>query len=126
MTDYRSWRPRFRAMCPDPGPADLFLVVFIDGRRITIQPAADHAHWRGVAERLAESQRCQVKVLPMSGEELLNFLGIAPAARQPIETLDPAFREQAVRNCMDVIRECGSQEDREQALSLLNQIGVLQ
>jgi hypothetical protein len=126
MADYRSWRPRFRAICPEPGPEDLFLVVLIDGRRVTIQHAADYARWRGAAERLAESQQCQVKVLPMSGRELMNFLGIRPAEAQPIEALDPAFREHAVRNCLDVLRECGGQEDREDALKLLGQLGALQ
>lgn len=126
MTDYRSWQPRYRAMCPEPGPQDLFVVILIDGRRVAIHHAADHAKWRGAAERLAASQQCQVKVLPMAGGELMNFLGIKPDAPQPIESMDPTFREQAVRNCMDVLRECGSQKDREQALTLLNQMGVLQ
>lgn len=126
MSDYASWRPRYRAMCPEPGPQDLFLVILIDGRRVAIQHAADHAKWRGAAERLAESQQCQVKVLPMTGTELMNYLGIKPNAPQPIETLAPDFRQQAVRNCVDVLRECGGQEDREQALDLLGHLGVLQ
>ena len=126
MNDYRSWRPRFRAMCPEPGPQDLFLLVLIDGRRVTIQHAADYAQWRVAAERLAESQQCQVKVLPTTGGELMNFLGIRRAHPQPVEGLDPAFREQAVKNCMDVLRECGGQADREDALKLLGQLGALQ
>jgi hypothetical protein len=113
-------------MCPEPGPTDLFLLVLINGQRATIQHAADYAQWRGAAERLAESQQCQVKVLPMTGGELMAFLGIRPADAQPIEGLDPAFREQAVRNCLDVLRECGGQEDREDALKLLGQLGALQ
>ena len=125
MSDYRSWQPRFRAACPEPGPQDLFLLILIDGRRVAIQHAADHARWRVAAERLAQSQRCQIKVLPMSGGELMNFLGIRPAERQPIENLDSAFRDQAVRNCMDVLRQCGAQEDREMALDLLAKMGVL-
>ena len=126
MTDYRSWRPRFRAMCPEPGPQDLFLVILIDGRRATIQHAADHDRWKSAAERLAHEQRCQVKVLPMTGGELMNYLGIVPEPPQPIANLDPQFREQAVRNCMDVLRECGSQQDRELALELLTDLGALQ
>ena len=126
MNDYRSWRPRFRAMCPEPGLQDLFLLVLIDGRRVTIQHAANYAQWRVAAERLAESQQCQAKVLPMTGGELMNFLGIRRADPQPIEGLDSAFREQAVKNCMDVLRECGGQADREDALKLLGQLGALQ
>ncbi|URD61824.1 hypothetical protein M8312_04750 [Sphingomonas sp. KRR8] len=112
-------------MCPEPGPHDLFLLVLIDGQRATIQHAADHARWRVAAERLAESQRCQVKVLPMTGGELMNYLGIRPAAPHPLESVDTEFRAQAVRNCMDVLRECGSQEDRELALDLLGKMGAL-
>lgn len=126
MSDYSSWRPRFRAMCPEPGPLDLFLVILIDGRRMTIQHATDHARWRAAAERLAHEQRCQVKVLPMTGDELMNYLGIVPDPPQPIANLDPEFRQQAVRNCLDVLRECGSQDDREQALDLLTKMGALQ
>jgi hypothetical protein len=126
LADYRSWRSRFRAICPEPGPQDLFLLVLINGRRAAIQHAADYAQWRGAAERLAESQQCQVKVLPMTGGELMNFLGIHCADLQPIEGIDAAFREQAVRNCLDVLRECGGQQDREDALTLLGQLGALQ
>ena len=129
MSDYRSWRPIYNAMCPEPGARDLFLLVLVNGRRATIQHASDHARWRSAAERLAHEQRCQVKVLPMTGDELMNFLGIVPGPPQPIEKLkedDPAFYEQSVCNCLDVLRECGSQEDREQALELLTKLGILQ
>ena len=62
----------------------------------------------------------------MTGDEMMNFYGIKPAPRQTIESLDPAFREQAVRNCLDVLRECRSQADREKALKLLVHLGALQ
>ena len=126
MNAHQSWRPRYRAICPEPGPDDLFLVVLIEGKRLAMHPAADHARWRWAAEQLAERQQCQVKILPMTGDEMLNFYGIKPAPPQPIENMDPAFREQAIKNCMDVLRECGSQEDREQALKLLAHLGALQ
>ena len=126
MTDYRSWRPRFRAMCPEPGPQDLFLVILVNGKRASIQSVEDYDRWRWAAERLAEQQQCQVKVLPMTGDEMMNFYGISPQPPQPIANLDREFREQAVRNCLDVLRECGSQKDRAQALDLLTKMGALQ
>ena len=126
MYEYRSWRPRYRAMCPDPGPDDLFVLVLIEGHRVAMYPAADHAKWCWAAERLAESQQCQVKVLPMTGTEMLNFYGIKPAPPQSIENLDPAFREQAVKNFLDVLRESRSEGDREQALEMLTLLGALQ
>lgn len=125
MTDYRSWRPRFRAMCPEPGPQDLFLIILINGQRVSIQTVEEYARWRWAAEQLAEQQRCQVKVLPMTGDEMMNFYAIAPQPPEPIANLDPEFRAQAVRNWMDVLRESGSQEDREQALGMLTTIGAL-
>ena len=126
MTDYRSWRPRFRAMCPEPGPQDLFLVILVNGQRASIQSVEDYDRWRWAAEQLAEQQQCQVKVLPMTGDEMMNFYGISPQPPQPIANLDREFREQAVRNCLDVLRECGSQKDRAQALDLLTKMGALQ
>jgi hypothetical protein len=125
MTDYRSWRPKYRAMCPDPGPQDLFLVILINGKRVAIHHATDHEKWKAAAVRLAHEHQCQVKVLPMAGDELMNFLGMVPASPQPMENLDPAFREQAVKNCMDVLRECSMQEDRELAIELLGHLKVL-
>lgn len=62
----------------------------------------------------------------MSGTEMMNFLGIEPNPLQPLANLDPAFREQAVKNCIDVLRECSGSHDREVALDLLGHLGVLQ
>ena len=126
MNDYQSWRPRYRAICPDPGPEDLFVVILIEGRRFAMHPATDHAHWRGAAQRFAETHHCQVKVLPMTGDEIMNFYGIKPEPPQSIKNLDPEFRKQAVENCFVVLRESGSQRDREQALELLTHLGAFQ
>ncbi len=54
---------------------------------------------------------------------MLAFCGIEPAAPQPIDKMDPAFRAQAIRNCMDAIRECDDARLRKDALDML---GVLQ
>lgn len=126
MSKYQSWQQIYRAMCPEPGPRDLFIVVLIEGKRAAIHPATDHARWRGIAERFAESQRCQVKVLPMTGGELMNYLGIKPEPPRSIESMDPEFRQQAICNCMDLLRESGSEAIREQALELLGALGALQ
>jgi hypothetical protein len=127
MTDYRSWRSVYRAMCPEPGPRDLFIVILINGKRVAVHHADEYDKWRTAAERLAAQEDCNVKVLPMSGSELMNFLGVEPDPAQPIANLDPVFRAQAVKNCMDVLREGGSGErDRADALDMLNHLGVLQ
>lgn len=126
MTDYRSWRDVNRAMCPEPGPRDLFLVILINGKRAAIQHADEYDRWRAAAEQLAAQEHCNVKVLPMSGSEMMNFLGIEPEPPQPIANLDPAFREQAVKNCMEVLRGNSSERDRADALDMLGHLGVLQ
>ncbi len=129
MTNYASWRPIYRAMCPDPGPRDLFAVILIDGKRAGLQNIGDFDEYEKLslaAARLAEQHKCQVKVLPMNGGELLNFFGIQPAAPQPIENMDPAFRAQAVQNCMDTIRECQDSRQRQEAMDLLRTLGVMQ
>lgn len=126
MNDFRSWRDVHRAMCPEPGPRDLFLVILINGNRVAIQQADEYDKWRAAAERLAEQEHCDVKVLPMSGGELMNFLGVEPEQPQPIANLDIAFREQAVANFMDVLRGGSGERDRADALDMLGHLGVLQ
>lgn len=126
MTDYRSWRAPFRAICPEPGPRHPFLLFLVNGKRVSIHHVDDYEKCREGAERLAARAICDVKLLPMSGTELMNFLGIMPEPPQPIGNLDPALREQAVKNCMDVLRECNEPRDRELAFDLLGHLGVLQ
>lgn len=125
MNDYRTWRPIYRAMCPEPRPRDLFLVVMMNGKRVSVLPVSDYCRVRPLAEAFAIEQQCQVKVLPMSGTELMNFYGIVPEAPKPMDTLDPAFRAQAVQNCMDAISECHEPRERGEALDLLKQLGAL-
>lgn len=126
MSDFRSWRAPFRAMCPEPGPRDLFLVILIDGRRVAIHHADEYERWRVAAERLAAQEGVNVKVLPMSGSELMNFLGIEVEPSQPIANLDPAFRAQAVKNFMDVLRGDSGERGRAEALDMLGHLGALQ
>lgn len=126
MSDYRSWRPIYNAMCPEPGAHDLFLVILINGRRVAIQDAGEHERWKVAAERLAKAEQCQVKVLPMTGDEMMGFLGMTCAPPQPIDNLDPAFRDAAVQNCMNVLRDGVNARERGEALELLGHLGVLQ
>jgi hypothetical protein len=126
MNDYRSWRPIYQAMCPEPGPRDMFVVTLINGRRMGVYTVDAYAQLRRAAEQLAEQHQCHVKLLPMAGNELLRFLGILPAPPQSIDNMDPAFRRQAVTNCMDVIRESAEPREREEAVSLLRVLGALQ
>lgn len=129
MTNYASWQPIHRAMCPLPGPRDQFVVILINGKRMGFQLIGDFDQFDKLstaAAKLAAEHKCQVKLLPMTGGELMNFLGIEPAASQPIDSMDPSFRQQAIRNCMSVISECDDARLRQDATDMLRALGVMQ
>lgn len=125
MSNFASWRPIYRAMCPEPGPRDLFLVVLVNGKRVSILPVTEYDKLRPVMEAFASEQQCHVKLLSMTGGELMNFYGITPEAPKPMDTLEPAFRAQAVKNCMDVLRTAHEERERDEALDLLTTLGAL-
>lgn len=129
MTDLRTWEQQqpHRAVCPEPGPLDDFLVVLINGKRVAFYGIEQHMHLRKVCVSLAMTQKCQIKVLPVTGEELLALYGVKPAEPKPIASMDPAFRQQAIQNCMDAIRECNDDARlRKDALDMLGTLGVMQ
>jgi hypothetical protein len=115
MTDLRSWEQQqpYRAVCPPPGPLDDFLVVLINGKRVAFYGIDQHSHLRMVCMTLAMREKCQIKVLPVTGKELLALYGVEPAPPQPIANLDHAFREQVIKNCHEALvwsattRACG-------------------
>jgi hypothetical protein len=123
--NYASWRPIFQAMCPEPGPRDMFVVVLINGKRVGFDHIEAHPKLCAAGQKLATEHKCQVKVLPMNGHELMTFLGIELGPGQPIEPMDPAFRAQAIKNCMDALRECDDVRLREDALIMLKALGAL-
>lgn len=125
MVEHAAWRPAFRAMCPEPGPCDLFVVILLNGKHISFHPITEYQKWRIAAEQLVAEHQCQVKVLPMGADELMNYLRIPCAEPQPIEDMDPEFRAQAVQNCLDCLQDGVEPRYREQALNLLRVMGVL-
>jgi hypothetical protein len=127
MNDLRKWEEQqpHRAVCPEPGPLDSFLVVLINGRRVAFYGIEQHSHLRMVCMTLAMREKCQVKVLPVTGDELLALYGIQPAAPQPIANMDAAFREQAIKNCHAALVECDDARVRQDALDMLGALGGL-
>lgn len=125
MTSWQSWRPIYRAVCPEPGPRDLFLIVLMNGKRVSIQPVTEYERLRPVLETFAREQECQVKLLPMTSSELFAFCGILPSEPQPMDALEPAFRAQAVQNCLDLMRESREPSERTEAMDLMKKLGVL-
>ena len=125
MSEFRPWRERNLALCPQPGPHDQFVVVLVNGKRVTFQPLNDYEKLRTAAERLADELQSPIKLLPMTCDEMMNFLGIEPEPPQPIENLDPTFRLQAIKNCMDTLRTSAEPSECDVAINLLQKLGVL-
>ena len=121
---YASWEPRFRVTTILPGKLDLFVVTFIDGVRATIDPITDYEAALAKARLFHGERRCQIKVLPMTGEEVRNLLGIKlPDHPEPV---DAAVRQMMVETLMQVARNSNDADARTDALNLLADLGVLQ
>ncbi|MGY6551814.1 MAG: hypothetical protein ACXIT4_07945 [Erythrobacter sp.] len=125
MTSFQSWRPIYRAICPEPGPRDVFLVVLVNGKRVSIQPVTDYERLRDALDTVAREKECHVKMLSMTGREFMNFSGITPREPRSIDDMDPAFHAQAVKNCTDLIEASVEPRERKEALDLLRKLGVL-
>ncbi|MEX6726150.1 hypothetical protein [Parapedomonas caeni] len=125
MNNYTSWRNVNRAICPEPGPRHTFVVLLINGKRVSFKSVDEYEKQRAAAEQLAHEHPWQVKLLPMTGRELLGFYGIEPDEPKSMADLDPEFRAQAVKNFMDVLRTSIEESEREEALDLLQKLGAL-
>lgn len=108
--------PHYRAICPEPGPMDAFIVIFINGKRVGINHASDYPQISAAAERVAVEQRCHVKVIPITPEEVMPFLNIKPGDPSQME---PGIRALDMKSCLDVLFECGSGDDNENVLRRL-------
>lgn len=111
---------RYRAVCPEPQPCDVFLVLLINGKRVAINPVSDYPEMRMAAERVALANRCHVKLLPLAGDEVLSFLGITPGQFAPD---DPAMRQLDIRSCVEVMLKFGSGDECE---DVLRRLGTMQ
>lgn len=121
---YASWEPRHRVTTIGPGKLDLFVLTLIDGKRATIDPITDYDAALAKAETFLRDHRCQIKVLPMTGSEARNLLGISLPARP--EPMDAALRQQFVATLTQIARESSDGDARRDALDLLTEMGVLQ
>ena len=79
MNSYWNWWPRYKVMTDQPGPRDVALLVFADGKRVGMFPVADYERVLANVRQLAEVAKAQVKLLPVTGQELLGFLGTTAA-----------------------------------------------
>lgn len=126
MLEYASWRPIYRAMCPEPGPRDTLLLLFANGKRMGMYPVDHYNRLRALCEQWAKALEVQIKLLPVSGDEVFNFLGIQPGPFRPIDTMDPVERQQLVASCMGVMLEDPEPRIRHEAADLLRLLGAMQ
>ena len=121
---YASWEPRHRVTTIRPGKLDLFVVTLIDGKCSLIEPITQYEVALARTYDFIRDHRCQIKVLPMTGPEVRNLLGISlPDHPQP---MDADVRQQMVATLTLVVRESGDPDARADAFDLLNEMGVLQ
>ncbi|HSX53888.1 MAG TPA: hypothetical protein VLG14_01195 [Sphingomonas sp.] len=121
---YAAWEPRHRVTTIRPGKLDLFALTFIDGRRATIDPITDYEAALTKAEAFLRDHQCQIKVLPMTGAEARNFLGISLPDHP--QRMDAEVRQQMIATLKQVVRESSDPDARTDAFELLNEMGVLQ
>lgn len=118
---YASWEPRYRVTTVHPGKLDLFVVTLIDGKRATLAPVTEYESALAKARAFQRDHPCQIKVLPMTGPEVRNFLGLdLPERPVPI---DAAVLQQITDTLLHVARESNDPDARADALALLTDLG---
>lgn len=118
---YASWEPRHRCTTVAPGKLDLFVLTLVDGRRAHIEPITDYEAALARARVFHRDHPCQVKVFPMTGGELRNYLGLSlPGNPQPIDAAD---LQAMVDTLQAVTRDSNDGDARADALDLLTELG---
>lgn len=121
---YASWNPRHRVTTISPGKLDLFVITFIDGKRATIDPIDAYDAALARAKTFHRDHPCQIKVLPVTGPEARNLLGIELPDRP--EPRDAELRQQFVATLTQIVRDSNDADTRGDALELLTEMGSLQ
>jgi uncharacterized protein (DUF2236 family) len=126
MNDATQMRmPTYRVIAAEPGPADFCLVLFADGRRVSVYSVADYHKAFKEAFQVAEQRQCQMKLLPMTAAELNAFLNICPENLVQNTTGDPAMRQLVVSACKETLIKSNDQSARANALELLVQLRLV-
>ncbi len=120
---YTGWEPRHRCTTIQPGKLDLFVVTLVDGRRAAVDPITDYDAGLARARTFHRDHPCQIKVLPMTGDELFNLLGITrPERSQPF---DAELHRTTVNRLWQIVRDSPDHEARSDALALLSDMGMV-
>jgi hypothetical protein len=121
---YASWMPRHRVTTVQPGKLDVFVVTLVNGKVGLFEPITLYEAALGRAHAFIKEHPCQIKVLPMTGDEVRNFLG---------PTFDPtsfprpgagAERQEMIRNLLQIARETNDEDARHHAFDLLAGMGA--
>jgi len=119
---YATWEPRFRVTTVQPGALDLFVATFLDGQRAALQPISEYDDALSKARAFHRDHACQIKVLPLTGPEARNFLGIEPAEKP--EPIEPSERQRMVDMLMRIARD-SNDDARGEAFDLLKDMGAI-
>ena len=118
---YASWEPRHRCTTVPPGKLDLFVLTLVDGRRAHIDSITDYEAALARARAFHRQHPCQIKVLPMTGPELCNYVGLSlPEHPQPV---DAAIQQEMIKTLVRVARESNDTDARSDALDQLTELG---
>lgn len=120
---YAAWGPRHRVTTVAPGKLDTFVLVLVNGKPVKLHPVMEYEDALARARAFHRNHPCQMKVLPMTGEELFNLLGITrPTRPQPMDADDQMLM---VTTLKSILRDSADPDARADALALLTDMGVV-
>lgn len=120
---YAAWEPRCRCTTVAPGKLDLFVVTLVEGRLAALDTVMDYEAALERARGFHRDNPCQIKVLPMTGEELRNYLGIElPKTRRP---MTEAERKMVHDRMTNILRDSNDADARADALDLMSELGMV-
>ena len=120
---YAAWGPRHRVTTVEPGKLDFFTVTLVEGRMAALDTVMDYEVALERAREFHRDNPCQIKVLPMAGEELRNYLGIElPKTKRPMTEDERGMVQDRL---VGILRNSNDADARADALSLLSELGMV-
>jgi hypothetical protein len=119
---YSGWEPRHRVTTISPGKLDLFVVTLVEGKRVCIDTVMDYEVALARAQAFHSNHPCQIKVLPLTGGETCNMLGIRrPDHPEPMNT---EIRKLLIDRLTHIVRESNDSDARRDGFDLLIDMGA--
>lgn len=122
-----AWLNPHRVVSAEPLPRDHVVAIFVEGRRVSIHPAAQYERVLAHAQAFAAEAKRPVKVLPMTIGELMGFMNMDAAELAASLSQEGAAqdRELVVTTCREILRNCDDGAVRREAYDLLISMGEL-